>query len=80
MLVNCVVPGLGKIGICCIYRPPCRQVDNINEFLLYMEELLESQGRNRLIIFGDFNLNTQKQNDSNVQRYVNLFNSYGLQN
>ena len=80
LFVNCIIPGLGKIGICCIYRPPCRQVDNINEFLLYMEELLNLQGRNRLLVFGDFNFNTLKQNDLNVQRYVNLFNSYGLQN
>ena len=80
LLVNTFIPGIGKISIVCIYRPPYQQLENINEFLTHMEEIIESNGRNRLLVFGDFNINTLKGNDLNVQRYLNLFTSYGLQN
>ena len=80
LFVNCFIPGIGKIGIVCVYRPPYQLMENFYEFLTHMEDLMDSHGRNRLLLFGDFNLNTLKQNNSNVQRYINSFCSYGLQN
>ena len=33
LFINAFVPGLGKIGILCIYRPPYQLSDKIDEFL-----------------------------------------------
>ena len=46
LLINDFVPGLGKLNIVCIYRPPYQLSDKIDEFLTHMDNLFDSHGRN----------------------------------
>ena len=77
LIVDTHVPGVGQIRVCGIYRPPNK---SIGDFLSCMDTLLETSCNSDIVLLGDFNINTFDVNNSNVQRYINLFESYGLRN
>lgn len=68
-----------KINILCIYRPPNKTMNHINFFFTTLEPILSRlcTGNKKMIICGDFNIDTLVQ--SSVSReFVDLLYNYNL--
>ena len=76
LIVRTNIPGYGSIDIGCFYRPPNKSVNN---FLVKMNEILHEIGRNRVVIMGDFNIDTL-DSCTQTRDYVDLLTSYGFSN
>lgn len=61
-----------KFNLLAIYRPPS---SDKSEFLNKLEEILANN--NKTYIVGDLNLDLLKPNDSAIQKYLDILNSYG---
>ena len=61
------VPGLGRIFVCGLYRPPSRSVA---DFFTKLEQLLVHCGNSRTIVAGDLNLDLLKSEHYPVKKSV----------
>ena len=76
LTIECLVSGLGKIFISCVYRPP----NNMNnEFFENISNLLSYVQNRNAIVLGDFNfdMNTTMLDD-NIRQYIGIFNEHGF--
>ena len=70
------IPGALSLTVGAIYRPPHKSV---NEFCHFMDNAFELVGNGRLVVLGDFNINSANE-ISTTHNYIDLFHQYGLVN
>ena len=78
LFLRSYLPGLGRIIIGAIYRPP--QL-NVNGFCGHLGDILSIIGDGKCVITGDININIlNKNSDSNVRNYIDLYVQHGFWN
>lgn len=77
LLVNEIIVGNVLLKLGSIYRPPSMSRSEINDFLLFLEEFLCKHQNSNLVLCGDFNLNTDSDNDF-IIRYKSIILSNGF--
>ena len=77
LFIQVVVPGVGKMHVGGIYRPPERPVP---QFIGAMDSFLSFIGCAKAVITGDFNIDIDNPNSNNTQDYINLFHQFGYEN
>ena len=78
LFVKTYLPGLGKLIIGAIYRPPNRSVHGFCE---HFGNTLDFINSTKCVIVGDININIlNKDNDSSVQNYIDVLNQHYFSN
>ena len=78
LFIESMVPGVGKVIVGAIYRPPHLNASN---FCQNLDNLLSSIGNVKSLILGDININTlNNSNDPTVQNYLDTLAQNGFVN
>ena len=70
------VPGIGKVNICGIYRPPN---NSVTDFLSLFDQILYKTSDTKTIITGDINIDIN-ETCPNSSNYTDMLTSYGFSN
>ena len=69
-------PHMSPVLMCTFYRHPCEKVDYMESFIENLDRLFN--GKNNVIILGDFNLNLMSSDKSKLNIIETMCNLYGL--